>query len=78
MLASCGRAPVDVAMMSRTAPGVTHRWTNMAAFTEEVANARVWAGFLYRTSIRVAIEMGRQIGEYAVKSVMQPTETALR
>ena len=45
----------------------------MTTFTEEVANARIWAGFHYRFSTRVGTDMGRQIGEYVVKSVMQPT-----
>jgi hypothetical protein len=35
----------EIAITSATAPGVTHRWTHMPAFAEEVANARVWAGF---------------------------------
>jgi hypothetical protein len=63
----------EIAMTSSTAPGVTHRWTNMAAFAEEVASARIWAGFHYRFSTSVGTDMGRQIGEYVVKSVMQPT-----
>jgi PAP2 superfamily len=68
----------EIAVTSPTAPGVTHRWTNMAAFTEEVANARIWAGFHYRFSTRVGTGMGLQIGEYVVKNVMQPVETAAR
>jgi hypothetical protein len=66
----------EVAMTSPTAPGVTHRWTNMTALTEEVANARIWAGFHYRFSTRVGTEMGHQIGEHVVKNVMQPVSTA--
>jgi hypothetical protein len=62
----------EVAMTSPTAPGVTHHWTNMTAFTEEVANARIWAGFHYRFSTRVGTDMGLRIGEYVVKNVMQP------
>jgi PAP2 superfamily len=62
----------EIAMTSPTAPGVTHRWTNMTAFTEEVANARIWAGFHYRFSTRVGTDMGLRIGEYVVKNVMQP------
>src|SRR6516165_9271501 len=58
------------------APGVTHRFTNLTAFTEEVANARIWAGFHYRFSTRVGTDMGRQIGEYVVKNVMQLAVTA--
>jgi hypothetical protein len=66
----------EIAMTSPTAPGVTRRWTNMTAFIEEVANARVWAGFHYRFSNRVGTEMGLQIGDYVVKNVMQPVSIA--
>jgi hypothetical protein len=62
----------EVAMTSATAPDVTHRWTDLAAFTDEVANARIWAGFHYRFSTRVGTEMGRRLGEFVVNNVMQP------
>ena len=68
----------EIAVTSPTAPGVTHRWTNMTAFTDEVANARIWAGFHYRFSTRVGTDMGLNIGEYVVKSVMQPVEPSSR
>ena len=68
----------EIAMTSPTAPGVTHRWTNMTAFTDEVGNARVWSGFHYRFSTRVGTGMGLQIGEYVVKNVMQPVEIGSR
>ena len=68
----------EIAVTSATAPGVTHRWTNMTAFTDEVANARIWAGFHYRFSTRVGTGMGLQIGEYVAKSVMQPAEMSSR
>jgi hypothetical protein len=66
----------EIAMTSPTAPGVTHRWSDMKTYTEEVANARIWAGFHYRFSTRVGTDMGYQIGEYVVKSVMQPAVTS--
>jgi hypothetical protein len=66
----------EIAITSTAAPGVTHRFTNMTAFADEVANARIWAGFHYRFSTRVGTEMGIQIGEYVVKNVMQPALTA--
>jgi hypothetical protein len=66
----------EIAMTSPTAPGVTHRWTNLTAFTDEVANARIWAGFHYRFSTRVGTDMGNQIGEQVVKTVMQPASIA--
>ena len=68
----------EIAMTSPTAPGATHRWTNTTALTEEVANARIWSGFHYRFSTRVGTDMGRQIGEYVVKTVMQPVVTSSR
>jgi hypothetical protein len=62
----------EVSITSSTAPGVTHRWTNLDVFSDEIANARIWAGFHYRFSTRVGTDMGHQIGDYIVKSVMQP------
>ena len=68
----------EVAITSPTAPGVTHRWTNLRAFVTEVSEARIWAGFHYRFSTRVGEEMGRNIGEYVVKNFMQPVTVATR
>src|SRR4029077_4417480 len=68
----------EIAMTSPTAPGVPRRWTNMKTFTEEVANARIWAGFHYRFSTRIGTEMGYQIGEYVARNVMQPAAAASR
>ena len=68
----------EVVLTSPATPGVTHRWTNMTAFTEEIANARIWAGFHYRFSTRVGTDMGLQIGDYVVKNVMQPVVTSSR
>jgi hypothetical protein len=68
----------EIATTSPTAPGVTHRWTNMTAFTDEVANARIWSGFHYRFSTRAGTNLGLRVGEYAVKTVLQPAETSAR
>jgi hypothetical protein len=65
-------------MTSPTAPGVTRRWTNMNAFTEEIANARIWAGFHYRFSTRVGTDMGLRVGDYVAKKVMQPIAAGSR
>ena len=62
----------EVTMTSPTAPGVTHRWTNLHAYAEEVSAARIAAGFHYRFSTVVGEDMGRQIGIHAVKTIMQP------
>jgi len=68
----------EIAVTSPTAPGVTHRWTNLNAFTDEVASARIWSGFHYRFSTRVGTGMGLSIGDYVVKTVMQPVTTGAR
>ena len=62
----------EVAITTPTAPGITHRFTNLNDFTEEVAMARIYAGFHYRNSTVVGRDMGRQIGAYVVTNVMQP------
>ena len=68
----------EIALTSPTAPGVTHRFTDMTVYTDEVANARIWSGFHYRFSTRVGTQMGNQIGEYVVKNLMQPVVTGSR
>src|SRR5882724_2117519 len=74
--ATLGTADIpEVIMTSSTAPGVTHRWTNIRAYNDEVSYARIWAGFHYRFSVRVGQDMGRGIGQYVVKNVMQPLTT---
>jgi hypothetical protein len=50
----------------------------MAVFADEVADARIWAGFHYRFSARVGTEMGYQVGEYVAKNILQPVATASR
>ena len=68
----------EVAMTSATAPGVTHSWTDMQVYAAEVSNARIWAGFHYRFSTVVGADMGRKLGEYVARTVMQPAVMATR
>ena len=57
--AALGTANIpEVAMTSPTAPGVTHRWTDIRAYNDEISYARIWAGFHYRFSVRVGQDMG--------------------
>jgi hypothetical protein len=64
-------------MTSPTAPGVTHRWTDLNDFADEVAQARIWAGFHYRFSTRVGTDMGRKIGRYVCDNIMQSAGVAV-
>ena len=66
----------EVAVTSATAPGVTHRWTNVWAYADEVALARIYAGFHYRFSTRVAQEMGRRIGRLVTQNLMREAKLA--
>jgi hypothetical protein len=66
----------ELSLTSPSAPGVTHRWTDLDALVREVMEARIWAGFHYRFSTRVGEDMGRKIAEYTIKTIMQPTALA--
>ena len=66
----------EVTLTSLTAPGVAHRWTNIWAYADEVAMARIYAGFHYRFSTRVGQDMGRKIGRLVVQNLMQRTSVA--
>jgi hypothetical protein len=68
----------EVSIASPTALGVVHRWTNVRAFSDEVSEARIWAGFHYRFSTKVGQDMGRRIGEYVAKNLMQPIAVVAR
>ncbi|HEX7156858.1 MAG TPA: vanadium-dependent haloperoxidase [Burkholderiaceae bacterium] len=66
----------EISLTSPTAPGITHRWSNLEALAQEVANARIWAGFHYRSSTRVGSAMGRAVGQYVVRNALQPASVA--
>jgi hypothetical protein len=75
--AALGSADIpEVTMSSPTAPGATHRWTNVWAYADEVSTARIYAGFHYRFSTRVGQDMGRKIGQFVVQNLMQKTNLA--
>jgi hypothetical protein len=61
----------EIWLTSPTAPGITHRWSSLDAFADEVSNARVWAGFHYRSSARVGNAMGREVGRYVATHFAQ-------
>jgi hypothetical protein len=66
----------EVTMTSTTLPGVTHRWTNVWTYADEVSLARIYAGFHYRFSTRLAQDMGRQIGSLVVEKLMREANLA--
>jgi hypothetical protein len=61
----------EITLTSVTAPGVTRRWTKLSDYSNEVSNARIWAGFHYRFSTETGKEMGRKIGELTVSTQLR-------
>jgi len=62
---------------SPSAKGATRSWTGIDAFVTEIGESRIYAGIHYRTAIRVARDMGEQIGALAVERVLrQPDAVA--
>jgi PAP2 superfamily len=53
----------EFSLTSTTLPGVTRKWKTIGAYNEEVALARIYAGFHYRFSTIVGRDMGRKIGD---------------
>src|SRR5262245_18667615 len=71
--AMLGTADVgEITMVSPMAPGATHRWSNLYAYADEVAAARIYAGFHYRFSTQVGQRVGRAVGAYVVNTVLRP------
>lgn len=58
----------EFSLSSPTASGVTRKWTRLQDYSDEVSNARVYAGFHYRFSTEAAKDMGRKIAELAVST----------
>jgi hypothetical protein len=61
----------EISLTSPTAPGVTRRWTRLQDYSDEVALARIYAGFHYRFSTEIGKEMGQKIGEQAVATKLK-------
>jgi hypothetical protein len=64
----------EFSLTSPTAPGVTRKWSRLQDYSDEVANARIYAGFHYRFSTEVGKDMGRKIGELTVATQLRGLE----
>src|SRR5271157_4401189 len=69
-----GTGAVSLSMTSASAPGVVHKWASIQEWAEEVAAARIYGGIHYRNSTVVGKDMGRKIGELAVKNYLKPAQ----
>jgi hypothetical protein len=61
-----GNEAGEITLSSPTAPGVTRKWNRLQDYSDEVSNARIYAGFHYRFSTEAAKEMGRKIADLVV------------
>ena len=64
----------EFSLTSPTAPGVTRKWSRLQDYSDEVANARIYAGFHYRFSTDVGKDMGKKIGELTVATQLRGLE----
>jgi len=60
-----GERPGPFHLTSATAPGVTHVYGDFHAVAREVADARVWGGVHWRSSVEAGRDLGRDVGRYA-------------
>jgi hypothetical protein len=74
--AVAGNEVTEITLTSPTAPGVTRRWRRLQDYNDEVALARIYAGFHYRFSSEVGKEMGKKIGELIVGTQLRGEATA--
>lgn len=61
----------EFTLASPTAPGVTHKWTRLQDYSDEVSIARIYSGFHYRFSTEVGKDMGRKIAELTVATQLR-------
>jgi hypothetical protein len=67
----------EITLISASVPGVTRKWTRLRDYNEEVASARIYAGFHYRFSTEVGKDMGRKVGELTLTQ-LRPVVSASR
>jgi hypothetical protein len=60
----------EITLASPTAAGVTRKWTRLQDYSDEVSNARIYAGFHYRFSTEAGKDMGKKIGDLAATTLM--------
>ena len=66
-----GRRPgITLTLTSAALPGVTHRYPTFRAISDEVTNARVWAGVHWRTSCVTGRTLGQNVGRLVSTNVL--------
>jgi hypothetical protein len=63
---------VPLVATSPTNPTFQREWTTFSEGIEEVIDARIYAGFHFRTSMERAAALGRRIGRFVVNHSLEP------
>lgn len=71
-----GNEIAEVTLVSPTAPGVIRKWSRLQDYSDEVSNARIYAGFHYRFSTKIGKEMGQKIGELTLATQLRGREAS--
>jgi hypothetical protein len=50
----------------------TRHYDTTKEITDEIENARVWIGFHFRNSVKVGLELGKQVAQYDLDRNFQP------
>jgi hypothetical protein len=56
---------------SETVPGAVHTFSSFSQATDELNNARIFAGIHFRTAVEVGRAQGRQVAEYVLENSLQ-------
>jgi len=62
----------NFSITTSTSPGLVHSYHSYSQAAAEVADARVWVGFHFRTACKRGLRQGRQVGRFAFKHYLQP------
>jgi hypothetical protein len=56
--------------------GVLRRWESFSQIAKEVEDARVWGGIHFRAAAQHGTQLGRQVAEFALRTLLQPRPRA--
>ena len=62
----------EITLASPTAPGVTRKWTRLQDYSDEVSNARIYAGFHYRSTLVRSNTLGIAVAKWVNDNMMTP------
>jgi hypothetical protein len=73
-----GRGRHTITLTNPALPGVTLRYTNLRHITDDIADARVYAGIHFRFDQEEAEVLGERVAEYVMKHNLQISRPSRR